>query len=297
MKKIILLFILSLVFNQLLAQEGNIHNRASNTLVEFNEIIDFYNNENKKGGQDSDVNTYASTFGYLSLIEGNGEIRQISDTKLNWLNSIFKSLSIPQKASDLFQEEVLIESNNKKYWLPLQKGLVGYWREEVKPNTKILIYLRTFGSIKDLDENKWLFTINSFTTNYYDVLWEEVLNSFDTNDSTNALNCIDKLIELNPKDGRNFSMLGFYYYDKAYPSNTELLKKADLCYSKAIELTPNDSYVYYQRALVKMQLSEYFKAWDNIEIARKLGEENIEENKLAELENKLAYTEYLKSKD
>ncbi|WP_338793891.1 hypothetical protein [Bernardetia sp. MNP-M8] len=297
MKKSVLLFILSLVFNQLLAQKSNIHNRTPNTLMEFEEIIDFYNNENKKGGHDADVNTYASTFGYLTLIEGNGEIRPISETKLNWLNSIFKALSIPQKASDLFQEEVLIKSNDKKYWLPLQKELVNYWREEVKSNTKTLIYLRTFGSIKDLDENKWLFTINSFNTNYYDGLWNEMINSFDSNDSTNGLSCIDKLIELNPKDGRNFSILGDYYYDKAYPSNIKLLKKADLCYSKTIELTPNDSYVYYQKALVKMQLSEYFKAWDNIEIARKLGEKNIEKDKLVELESKLAYAEYLKSKN
>lgn len=297
MKKSILLFIFPFIFSPLFGQKSNIHNKASNTFVEFEEIIDFYNNENKKGGQNVDVNTYASTFGYLTLIEGNGEVRQISDTKLNWLNSIFKSFSIPQKASDLFQEEVLIKTNNKKYWLPLQKELVKYWREEIKSNTKTLIYLRTFGSIKDLNENKWLFTINSFNSNYYDGLWEEALNSFNSNDSTNGLSCVNKLIELKPEDGRNFSMLGFYYYDKAYPSNIELLKKADSYYSKAIELTPDYSYVYYQKALVKLQLSDYFKAWDNIEIARKLGEQNIEQNKLTELDNKLAYTEYLKSKN
>ncbi len=289
--------ILCVLFVGIVTAQENIHNKNKNTLVEFSEITEYYNKVNSFQEIKADISTYAGTYGYLTIIESDGEIRQISDFKLNWLNLIFKSIGIPKKASDLFKDEVLIRTNNKKYWLPIQKELMSYWKEEIKPKTKTLIYLRAFGSTNDIDENKWLFTINSFNSNYYDSLWDEALNSFNGNDSTNGLSCINKLIELNPKDGRNFSMLGYYYYDKAYPLNIELLKKADTYYSKAIELTPNYSYVYYQKALVKMQLSEYSKAWDNIEISRKLGEQNIEKSKIEELENLLPYSDYKKLKN
>ena len=231
----------------------------------------------------------------MLLIKNTGRFRKIPSKKFIWLEGVFKSFRFQHKVEDLFKNEVLIETESGNYWLPIQNSLESFWHEELKISDYALIYIRAYGSTYEKTSDKWLFTINSFNSNYYDGLWEEALNSFNEKDSFNGLNCVNKLIELDPKDGRNFSMLGFYYYDKGYPSNIELLKKADSLYTKAIELSPNYSYVYYQKALVKMQLAEYSKAWDNIELARNLGEENIKKNKLVELENKLPYEKYLAS--
>ena len=74
---------------------------------------------------------------------------------------------------------------------------------------------------------------------------------------------------LDPKDGRNYSMYGYYFYDKGYPENKELLLKADSLYTIAEKLSPNYSYGYYQKALAKFQLGEYAEAWRAIDKAKR----------------------------
>lgn len=282
--------ILCLLIVSIVTAQENIHNKNKNTLVEFSEITEYYNKVNSSQG----INTYAGTYGYLTIIESLESVRKINSNKLMWLTSILKSLGISENAKEIFESEVLLISNGQKYWLPIQNELLDYWVNEMKLKNKALIYIRAFGSTKDIEENKWLFTINSFNSNFYDGLWEEALESFNHQNEKNGLRCINKLIELNPKDGRNFSMYGYYYYDKGYPDNIKLLRKADSLYSIAEKLSPNYSYGYYQKALVKFQLGEYSKAWDNIEKARSLGETRIEKVILERFENKLPYAEYLK---
>ncbi|WP_339607749.1 hypothetical protein [uncultured Roseivirga sp.] len=296
MKTYISLLLLLIVSSLSFGQEDAYHNKRPNTLLDFKVITDYYESVNKQNGSKSEVNTYASTNGYLILIESGEKSRKIADEKLNWLNLIFKSINIPQKASDLFEHEVLINTDNGKYWLPIQKQLFGFWEEEMKLNKKALIYIRTFGSLKGEEENKFLFTINSFSGNFYDGLWEEAIKSYDVKDDINANSIVKKLIELDPKDGRNYAMYGFHYYDKGYPDNRPLLQKADSLFSIAEKLSPDYSYGHYQWALVKFQLGEYVKAWEALDKARSLGETNIEGYILERFEGKLPYAEYLKGK-
>lgn len=276
-----------------IAQES-IHNKNKNTLVEFNEIIEYYNRVNSSQEIKADINTYAGTYGYLTIIESLESVRKINANKLVWITSIFKSFGITYNAKGIFENEVLVRANGNKYWLPIQNELLGYWEDEMRLNNKGLIYLRAFGSTNDIEENKWLFTINSFNSNLYDGIWQEAIDNFNNQNEGNALRCLKKLIELNPKDGRNFSMYGYYYYNKGYPNNMNFLNKSDSLYSIAEKLSPKYSYGYYQRALTKFQLGEYSKAWDNIEKARELGETNIEKVILERFEKKLPYAEYLK---
>jgi len=298
MRKSKLIFlILNVFYSSILLSQNSIHNKSSNTLIEFSEIINHYNKVNNQTKEDIDVNTYSSTFGYLSLVTGSENTRKISQKKINWLDLIFKSIKIKYKASELFKNEVLIKTKGKKYWLPIQNELFDYWKKEIKKDTKTLIRIRSFGSLKADDENKWLFTINSFNTNYYDGLWEEALESFNNNDKENGLRCAKKLIEIDSNDGRNYSMLGYYYYDKGYPNNEILLRKADSLYSLSEKLSPKYSYGYYQKALVKFQLCEYIEAWEAIDKARSLGEKRIEDFILDRFEEKFPYSKYLKNKN
>lgn len=289
--KLVLIILCQNLFGQ-----TNLHNKKPNTFLGFNQIESYYMGMDKNNIE-ADFQLYTSTFGYLLLVECTGQIRSISSKKMMWLNSSFKALNFDVKADEIFQKEVLVKIGNEQFWFPIQETLSKYWRQELKTHNKVLIYIRAYGSKKTIKEDKWLITINSFNSEFYDGLWQEALNSFDNNDPENGIRCVKKLMELNPNDGRNYSMLGYYYYDIGYPSNIELLKKADSLYSKAIILTPEYSYVYYQKALVKIQLSEFSEAWDNIEKARKLGEENIEQEKLAELESNLPHAKYLKTKN
>ena len=276
--------------------QDKLHNKKPNTLINFSELLERFLKFEEIEKETTDVYIDASTPGYLILVQSGAKSRKIPPEKFELLQMIFKIFGFEYKVADLFENEVLIKTQNGEFWFPIQKSLEGFWKEELKINDYALIYIRAYGSTDEKMADKWLFTINSFSANYYDGLWEEALNSFNNNDSFNGLNCVNKLIELNPKDGRNFSMLGYYYYDKGYPSKIDFLKKADSLFSKAIKLTPKYSYVYYQKALVKIQLSEFSQAWENIEMARKLGEKNIKKEKLAELESKLSYSDYLKIK-
>ncbi|MEY8022135.1 hypothetical protein AB8P51_14955 [Muriicola sp. SD30] len=295
MKKTNALILFLISFN-LLGQQ-NIHNQNPNTLVEFSTVKNHFEELENLNNKKSDVIVNSATPGYLLLVKNTGEFRNIPPEKIKKLQGIFKSFDFKFKVEDLFENEALIKTEDGEYWFPIQKSLEAFWKEELTTSDCALIYIRAYGSTNDKESNKWLFTINSFNANFYDGLWEEALNSFNSNEPSNGLNCLYKLIELEPEDGRNYSMLGYYYYDQGFPSKIELLKKADSLYSKAIELSPQYSYVYYQKALAKLQLSEYVEAWYNIDLARKLGEENIENKKLIELENKLSYKEYLKTKN
>lgn len=286
--------ILCVFFVGIATAQENIHNKNKNTLVELSEITEYYNKVNSSQEIKTDINTYAGAYGYLTLIESLESIRKINSNKLMWLSSILKSLGVSENAKEIFESEVLLISNGEKYWLPIQNELLDYWKNEMKLKNKALIYIRAFGSTKGIEENKWLFTVNSFNSDFYNGLWEEALVSFNQKNEKNGLRCINKLIKLNPKDGRNFSMYGYYYFDKGYPDNVKLLRKSDSLYSIATKLSPNYGYVYYQKALTKLQLGEYSKAWDNIEKARSLGETRIKKIILERLENKLPYAEYLK---
>ncbi len=296
MKTYISLFLLLIVSNLSFSQESIFHNKRPNTLLDFKVITDYYEIVNNQDGSDSGVNIYASTNGYLVLIESGEKTRKIADEKLSWLNMIFKSVNITQKASDLFEHEVLINTDDGKYWLPIQKQLYGFWEKVMKLNKQALIFIRTFGSTDDEKENRFLFTINSFSGNFYDGLWEEAIKSYDVKDDVNANNIVKKLMELDPKDGRNYAMYGYHYYDKGYPYNRPLLQKADSLFSIAEKLSPDYSYGHYQRSLVKFQLGEYVKAWEALDKARSLGETNIEGYILERFEAKLPYAEYLKVK-
>ncbi len=63
------------------AQE-NIHNKNKNTLVEFSEITEYYNKVNSSQDIKADINTYAGTYGYLTIVESLESVRKIDSNKL-----------------------------------------------------------------------------------------------------------------------------------------------------------------------------------------------------------------------
>jgi tetratricopeptide (TPR) repeat protein len=297
---IIVYFIFFINAHRIFSQDlNNLHNKKANTLVQFSEIERFYEllNQSKSSTKNNNViHTYSITYGYMVLVESLGQTRKISDGKLEILDLIFKSFELSENIKDVFEYEVLVKTDTNLFWIPIQNTLYSFWLDEMTLRAKGLIYIRAFGSTRDSPENKWLFTINSFNSNFYDGLWEEALKSFKQKDESNGLRCVKKLIELEPKDGRNYYMYGFYFYKKGYPKKLELLKKSDSLYKIAEELSPSYGYGHYQKALTKIQLGQYIKAWDAIEKAKSLGETRIESFFIDELESKLSYKDYIKSK-
>lgn len=283
------------ITSSLFAQENeNIHNKKPNTLLEFSQIEKYYNEASKGSNFVPDIDIYTKTYGYLLVAEYSGSKREISEEKLNYLNTLFKAMQFPHKASEIFNHEILVKLSSKKYWLPIQTSLIEFWDEELKAGNKALIYIRAYGSKKGKEEDKWLFTINSFNSDYYNGLWNIALEGFNNGDPSNGIRCTKKMMELDPSDGRNYSLYGSYFYKEAYPDNKRLLMKADSLYHLAEKLSPNYGYGHYQRALVKFLLGDYEKAWQAIDQAKSLGVTNMDNSFLEDLENKLSYSTYLK---
>jgi len=280
------------------SQNNLLHNRDNNTLVNFSEALQYWQDFGEAKSENQNVNISLNNYGYLLLVESLGEYRDIVPEKKELLDYVFKAIGVYDQAKNLFNKEVLVETDAGKYWFPIQDGLLGYWNDELKSGGKTLIYIRFYGSMSNRSEGKLVFTINGFNSGYYDGLWEEAMNNFNDGKDTIGLRCVKKLISLDPNDGRNHAMLGFHYtMVGAGDLNDQVsFNKADSLFSIAEKLSPEYSFQYFQHAILKFYIHDYVQSWSYIEKARSMNEERIEQSFIDDLESKLPYEEYLKAK-
>lgn len=299
MKSVFTILVLLSTVKPVNSQNNLIHNRDNNTLVNFSEALQYWQDFGDAKPENKNLNISLNNYGYLLLVESLGESRDISPEKKELLDYVFKAIGVYEQAKNLFNKEVLVETDAGKYWFPIQNSLLGYWNDELKSGDKALIYIRFYGSLSNHSEGKLVFTINSFNSGYYDGLWEEAMNNFNDGKDTIGLRCVKKLISLDPNDGRNHAMLGFHYtMVGAGDLNDQVsLNKADSLFSIAENLTPEYSFQYFQRAILKFYMHDYVQSWKYIEKARLMNEEGIDQYFIDDLELKLPYEEYLKVKN
>lgn len=228
-----------------------LHNRNSDTLIEWEDLFSYYNKANDKNTSNINYLSYSGTFGYMLLAEFGGEIRQIHKDDQDYFQRLLSPLYGGRDVSGLFKNEVLLNTPIGPIYLPIQESLIGYWKEELKKGDQMAIRIRAYGAIKKTEGIKWLFGINSYGSNEYEFLWQSALDSFNDGRNGNGLNCLYKLMELDPKDGRNYATLGYHYYSEGFPDKASLLLKADSLYEISQRLTPDYAYQYYQRGLEK----------------------------------------------
>ncbi len=280
------------------SQNSLLHNTDKNTLVNFSEALQFWQDFGEKNSDNKYFNISLNNYGYLLLVKSLGESRDILIEKKELLDYVFKAIGVYEQAKNLFNKEVLVETDAGKYWFPIQDGLLGYWNDELKSGDQTLIYIRFYGSMSNNSDDKWVFTINGFNSGYYDGLWEEAMNNFNDGKDTIGLRCVKKLISLDPNDGRNHAMLGFYYatVGERNLKDQGSFAKADSLFSIAEKLSPEYSYQYFQRALLKFYMHDYVQSWMYVEKAKSMNEDRIEQYFLDDLELMLPYEEYIKSK-
>jgi tetratricopeptide (TPR) repeat protein len=280
------------------SQNSLLHNTDKNTLVNFSEALQYWQDFGEKKSNNKYFNISLNNYGYLLLVKSLGESRNISAEKKEFLDFVFKAIGVYEQAKNLFNKEVLVDTDAGKYWFPIQDALLGFWHDELKSGDQTLIYIRFYGSMSNNSEGNCVFTINAFNSGYYDGLWEEAMNNFNDGKDTIGLRCVKKLISLDPNDGRNHAMLGFHYtmVGAGDLNNQVSFTKADSLFSIAEKLTPEYSYQYFQRAILKFHMHDYVQAWKYIEKAKSMNEERIEQYFIDDLELKLPYVEYLKAK-
>jgi hypothetical protein len=297
-KSLIISLALSLSHYQGNAQTSLIHNTDKNNLVSFSEALNYLQglNTNLLNG-----NVYSLTlknYGYLLLVKSSEEFQEIPAEKKEFLQYAFKTMGFQNNAIDIFNKEVLVETDAGKFWFPIQDELLGYWIKELKKGDFVLVYTRFYGTILNKLEKNWIFTINGFNSDYYDGLWEEALDNFNNGKDTMGVRCVKKLISLNPSDGRNFAMLGFYYTKTGQKNfnDHKSYVKSDSLFSISEKLTPQYSYQYFQRAILKFYMGDYLNSWRYIDKAKSLHDEHIEQGFLEDLESKYTYEKYINLK-
>jgi hypothetical protein len=296
--KILIICFATIFSFQVNAQTSLIHNTDNNNLVNFSEALNFLDNIQAKSLPGRVYTLSMRNFGYLLVVKSLVECRKIPAEKIDFLSYAFKSMHIQYNPSDIFKEEVLVETDAGKFWFPIQDELFGYWIKELKKDDLALIYIRFYGIINYESDNDLIFTINSFNANYYDGLWEEALNTLNIGKDTIGVRCIKKLISLNPSDGRNYAMLGYYFTNigRKNMNDHSLYLKADSLFTISEKLTPEYSYQYFQRAILKFNLGDYASSWTDIEKAKALKDEHIEQSFLKDLESKYPYAKFINLK-
>lgn len=285
--------------------DSRIHNSNPNTYCTIDKILSEFKDVGEVGivtqpdGSAEEVlsNITFDNYGYFNVAKYLGEYRNIDSMKLNLLNGIFKSIGA-NGLIDKYKIEVFLNIDGLNFWFPLQDTLVNFWKEEIKKDDNVIVYFRIFGAINRPPESKWLFCIHRFDSSTTDGLWNEAMEKFNEGDLIMGEEIIKKSIKINPEDGRNYSVLAFNYANEGKKlkdkERDSLFNLSESYFTKSTSYSPEYSYQYFQWAILKFFKSEYDKAWELIDKAKSLKEENIDINLINDLEAIYPYEKYKK---
>ena len=87
-----------------------------------------------------------------------GRHREIDAKTKELIHRWVKSLRHPKEYESLFDNEVEIESDGKKFWLPIQNPMVQSFASEFREGSAVKLYIMLIGGTKD----RMVFAINEF---------------------------------------------------------------------------------------------------------------------------------------
>ena len=114
-------------------------------------------------------------------------------------------------------------------------------------------------------------------------LLQRAENCFDRQDWKGAIHCYTKILEINPQDVWSYWERGI-----ARKNNGEYLAAlAD--FNQTLELDPKNFYAFYERALVLEKLQRLKEADNDFQKARELKEIDIHKNQQKNMKKKIIY--------
>ncbi len=97
-------------------------------------------------------------FKYRIRVPFTNESREIGPEKIKfiemWVNALVR---IPELIK-LYKHEILIKSEDKDYWIPMQEQVLPYMNKELKIGKQFDLYIILAGTIKD----EWVFLATEF---------------------------------------------------------------------------------------------------------------------------------------
>lgn len=100
----------------------------------------------------------AGNFKYAVVGTYTGGHRETVTTTKDLIRHWVKSLGHPKEYESLFDHEVEIKSDGKKYWLPIQNPMVQSFASEIREDHPVKLYIMLIGGTKD----RLVFAINEF---------------------------------------------------------------------------------------------------------------------------------------
>jgi hypothetical protein len=91
-----------------------------------------------------------------------GELRSISSVRKEFIANWAKTRKVGEELVDLFQEELLFREGTTEYWLPVQKQVVPYFKQELKIGDQVELYLIWIGARREFGVADWIFLVNEF---------------------------------------------------------------------------------------------------------------------------------------
>jgi hypothetical protein len=101
---------------------------------------------------------------FPSKVKGiySGEIRKISATRKEFIAEWAKTRKASPELVNLFEEELLFKEGDAGYWLPVQKQVIPFLREELKAGDRVELYLIWIGTRSEGGVTDWFFLVNEF---------------------------------------------------------------------------------------------------------------------------------------
>jgi len=91
-----------------------------------------------------------------------GEVRTISSIRKEFIAAWAKTRTVHEEVVALFDEELLFKEGKTEYWLPVQRQVIPYFKEELKPGDSVELYLIWIGARRQFGVTDWIFLVNEF---------------------------------------------------------------------------------------------------------------------------------------
>lgn len=109
-----------------------------------------------------DTTYSADNFATRARVSYQGRVQPIPPSRLKFLGEYLgKFRGHPEWVSH-YSEQILCRENGKDYWLPIQTGVLRYFKDEVAAGATVEVFVTWIGALKTGDQIDWLFTVNEF---------------------------------------------------------------------------------------------------------------------------------------
>lgn len=92
-----------------------------------------------------------------------GEVRNVGEKKVRFLERWLESIGLPLQVIGLLQQEARFREGDKDYWLPIRKKILDDMKEQVKKGDEIVIHTILAGGVPQADAIEWVFVVGEFS--------------------------------------------------------------------------------------------------------------------------------------